>query len=309
MRIRLAPRAARDGSLHQACIQRILHIAFEDAVFNQHIALRNIAFVIDVQRAAPVGDGTIVNDGDTLRCDTFTNAPGKEARAFAVEIAFQPMPDGFVQQDARPARTQHDRHRPRRRGFRIQIDQRLAHRTFGIAFQYFIGEIAIVVAPATARVPLLAATVLLGNHGEADMHQRPDIRRHHAIASGDHHNIVFAGQAAHHLFHAWIDVAGELLKTLQNAHLVGIGKRRNGIARCVQCPTGFRLRRRGLGIAAGARNAARSRRRRGQCGMADVVRIRKGGFFAGHHAHTDALIDIEAARFDVPFLQAPTLGT
>ena len=71
---------------------------------------------------------------------------------------------------------------------------------------------------------LFAATVLLGNHGKADMHQRAHVSCHHAVATCHHYYIVFTGKAAHYLFHAGIDVAGELFKALEDAHFFGILK-------------------------------------------------------------------------------------
>src|SRR5204862_6780564 len=41
---------------------------------------------------------------------------------------------------------------------------------------------------------------------------------------------------------------------------------------------------------------------------ADFVGVGEGGFLAGDGAHADALLDVEAAGLDDPFLEAPALG-
>lgn len=54
----------------------------------------------------------------------------KDRGATPVEIAFQPMADRFMQQDARPAGAEHHWQHPRRGGDRREVDQRHAHRFF-----------------------------------------------------------------------------------------------------------------------------------------------------------------------------------
>src|SRR3546814_3123169 len=66
---RFAPSVAGGGRFHQARVQRVLHVAAQDAVFDQHVALRGIAFVVDVQRTAAVGQRAVVDDGNALGGD------------------------------------------------------------------------------------------------------------------------------------------------------------------------------------------------------------------------------------------------
>ena len=54
---------------HQTRIEFILHVAFQDAVFDQHIVLTRRAFIIDSHRATTVDDGAVVHDGAQLRGD------------------------------------------------------------------------------------------------------------------------------------------------------------------------------------------------------------------------------------------------
>jgi hypothetical protein len=69
-----APPVAGRRNAHQAGIQAVLHVALEDAVLDQHIALRRIAFIVDIERTAPVGNGAVVNHGDALGRDALADA-------------------------------------------------------------------------------------------------------------------------------------------------------------------------------------------------------------------------------------------
>ena len=109
-----APVAGRRDA-HQAGVQAVLHVALEDAVLDQHGPLRRIALVVDVERTAAVGHRAVVDDGDARCGDALADAAGEGAGALAVEIAFEAVADGLVQQDARPAGAEHDGHRAGRR--------------------------------------------------------------------------------------------------------------------------------------------------------------------------------------------------
>ena len=52
VRERLAAAVAGGRDAHQRGVEAVLHVALEDAVLDQHRALRRIAFVVDVERAA-----------------------------------------------------------------------------------------------------------------------------------------------------------------------------------------------------------------------------------------------------------------
>jgi hypothetical protein len=92
-------------------------------IFDQHVALRGVALVVDVERAAAVGEGAVVEHRHTLGRHALADAPRKRAGAFAVEVALQAMAHGFVQQNAGPARTQDHRHFTGRRRARVQVGQ------------------------------------------------------------------------------------------------------------------------------------------------------------------------------------------
>ena len=124
MGVALAPAVAGGRHAHQARIHGVLDIALEDAIFNQHIALAGVAFVIHVERAAAVGDGAVVQHGHAFGGHPLANPATESAGALAVEIALQPVANRLVQQDAGPTGAQHHGHFTGRRRARFQIGQR-----------------------------------------------------------------------------------------------------------------------------------------------------------------------------------------
>ena len=77
--------------------------------------MRGRAFIIDADAAAAARQGSVIDDGDALSGDLLPESPAKAEVLLAVEIALKPVADGLVQQHARPARSQHDRHLAGRR--------------------------------------------------------------------------------------------------------------------------------------------------------------------------------------------------
>ena len=88
---------------------------------------RRRAFIIDIERAAPLGERAVVDDGAAGRRDALADAIGEGRGALAVEVAFQTVADGLVQQNAGPSRPEHHGHGPAGAGDRLQIHQRLTH--------------------------------------------------------------------------------------------------------------------------------------------------------------------------------------
>jgi hypothetical protein len=68
-----------------------------------------VAFVVHVERAAAVGHGAVVDDGD-LAGDLLADEAGEGGGLLAVEVGFEAVADGFVQQDAGPAGAEDDFH-------------------------------------------------------------------------------------------------------------------------------------------------------------------------------------------------------
>ena len=101
-------------------------VADQDAILDQCCAVRRRAFVVHRQRTAAVFDGAIIDDRHARGGDALAHQARESGGLLAVEVAFQPMADRFVQQDARPAIAQHDRHFTGMAGDGGEIYRRLA---------------------------------------------------------------------------------------------------------------------------------------------------------------------------------------
>ena len=82
----------------------------QDAVLDEHGLLRGRAFVVHVERAAAAGHGAVVDDGDFGAGDRLADEAGEGGGLFAVEVGFEAVADGFVEQDAGPAGAEDDFH-------------------------------------------------------------------------------------------------------------------------------------------------------------------------------------------------------
>ena len=304
---RLTPTITGGLDAHQARIQGVLEISLEDAILDQHGAPRRIALVVDRQGTAPIGDGAVVNHRDALCRHALADTTRKRRAALAVEVAFQSVADGLVQQDARPAGTEHDRHGAGRRRLGSQIYRGLMDGLAGVLVQPFVGEIAVIVAAATTGVALLAATTFDHDDGNGYAHERSHVGSQVAVRARHQDHFPGTGNMCHDLDDAGIERAGELFQPFEQLHLLGIREGRNRIVRHVErrrFATGQgRHAARSPGGSNGTGRLRRARKRR----QADLVGIGKSGFLAAHGPHTNALVDVVAARLDDAFLQAPGL--
>ncbi len=234
--MRVAFAATVAGGLHarQARVHRILDVTLQDAVLDQHVALAGVAFVVDIERTAAVGDGAVVEHGHALGRDAFADAARKRARALAVEVAFQPVADGFVQQDAGPARAEHDRHFAGRCGPRFEVRQRGLHRLVDVFGDVFVIEVSQAETSAAAARADFTPAVLLGDHRDRQAHQRPHVGGQRAVGARHQHHVVFAGQPGHHLRHARVARAGELLDLAEQRDLGGAVERGDRIDAVVE---------------------------------------------------------------------------
>ena len=176
--------------------QPVVHVADEDAVLDQHVALARVALVVDVDRAARVGDRAVVDHGAQLRRDQLAELPGVVRRLLAVEVGLEPVADRLVQQDARVAGAEHDRHLARRCIARVEHrdrdPRRLAPVRRGIALRR--REVVHAVAATAAARARLALAVLLGDRAHAEPHQRLDVRRHPTVAGEQQHLLDALGE-------------------------------------------------------------------------------------------------------------------
>ncbi len=130
------------------------------------------------------------------------------------------MADRLVQQNARPARAEHDIHLAGRCRPGLEIDQsdpqRLARQglprrrcqPFGIG-----------IAPAGPGRTLFAAAILFDRDGDIDPHQRPRVAIDRAIGPQDFHLPPIAGEGDRDLHHPRIERAGKGVDGLQEPDL------------------------------------------------------------------------------------------
>ena len=206
---------------HQPGIQFVLHVVFEDAPFYQGGGFRGRTLIVDGQRPAPVLDGSVIDHGDALGGDPLAYAVAERRCPLAVEVAFQAMPYGLVQQDSRPARSQHHRHGARRRRHSLQVVERLSHGILDVAGNdFFIHEIFITEAPAATGAAFFQPAVMLDDDVNIKPDQGPDISAIYAVAAGNQHRGIGGAQAGDDLFYPGVPVTGFGIDPLQQGDLV-----------------------------------------------------------------------------------------
>ena len=132
------------------------------------------------------------------------------------------MADGFVEQNAGPARAHHDRHFAGRRGDRIEIDQSLAQRLVDRAVPLrFLEQPAVKIAAAKPVIADLAPAVLLGDDLDAEADQRANVAGDEAVAADDVDHAPARGKADADLRDARIAGARRGVDPLAQRDLVG----------------------------------------------------------------------------------------
>ena len=218
--VRLAPTVARGRLAHQARVEPILHVAAQDAVLDQDVPAGRRAFVVDVEGAAPIRDRAVIDHRDQLGGDLLSQAAGECRDALAVEIAFEPVADSLVQQDARPAGSEHDGHRPRRRVDRRELQRGLTRGLGGEALPPVRLEVEVERhATAAAEAADLAPAAVLGDRRDVEPGQRPYVADGPARRRRDQHDDFFAGERDDHLPHARIGGATRGVDPAQQVEL------------------------------------------------------------------------------------------
>src|SRR4029079_14106972 len=94
----------------QPRVHLVLHVALQHAVFDQRRALRRRALVVDVERAAPARERAIVDHGALLGRHALADLAAERGRALVVEVAFESVADGLVQQNSGPPGAEYATH-------------------------------------------------------------------------------------------------------------------------------------------------------------------------------------------------------
>ena len=99
-----------EGDFSRVELKLVLQVAAQNPVFDQDVAPGRLAFVVDIQGAAAAADGAVVDHGAEFAGDLLADPAAEGGDALAVEIGFESVADGFVQQNSRPAGAEHHGH-------------------------------------------------------------------------------------------------------------------------------------------------------------------------------------------------------
>ena len=105
------------------------------------------------------------------------------------------MPDGFVQQNPRPARSKHDFHCARRSVYGIELHNRLTRGFAGVTFDHGIVEKIHANASAATRRAGLQIAVIVGDAHHAHANQRLHIANQFSFGSCDQNDFEFVHNA------------------------------------------------------------------------------------------------------------------
>ncbi|WBL36470.1 hypothetical protein O0235_02565 [Tepidiforma flava] len=164
----------------------VLEVGAQDTVFDEDVAAGGVAFVIDVDGAAGGGDGAVIDDGDEGARDGLADAAGVVARALAVEVGFEAVADGFVEEDAAVAGGEDDGEGAGGGLRGVLLEDGLAG---GFARELLGGRDAVEVfdahAAAAALPGDLPAFAALGEGGDVEADEGLDVADDLAVAAGD----------------------------------------------------------------------------------------------------------------------------
>ena len=213
-----------------------------------------------------------------------------------------------MQQDSGPAVAEHDRHGASRRGLCLELHDRLAYRLLcKLKREVAVKKIAEICPGTAPGVALLTAPTLFENHAHIEANQGADVGRHRAVRGCDQDQVLTARHADDDLFDTRIEGTRRRVQFEQQLCLLAIVD--------TGCRIRLRIERRcvtplpGLHTPvlplAGDRtcSAGRGLKRRHH----ELVGIGESGLLATIGAHTDALVQTEAAFTNDAVLQRPAL--
>src|SRR6266403_1364111 len=207
---------------------------------------------------ASLAERAVIDYGALRRRNLLADAAGECGGALAVEVSLEPVPDRLVQQDSRPARTQHHRHGAGWRRPRLEVDERLAHR-FARQSERPLArdELGERIAAAGAGVALFAPAALFHQHRDVETHQRTHVRGQLPVAGGDEHHFVHRDHARGDVHDARIDAPRLAIDTFEPGDLVRGGERGCRVRRQIQPMPGLRPPRADAPLPAMQRDGAR----------------------------------------------------
>ena len=180
---------SRDGKL-------VAEISLQNSVFDEHGFLRRLAFVVDVERSAPPRHGAVVDHRALFAGYAFADQAGECRSLLAVEVGFQSVTHGLVQQHARPSRAEHNFHLAGGSFASVELQDRLPRGFFGEEFRSLLAEEEVEsYASAAARRSARGVSFSLRDARDVHARQRLRIFRESPVRA-DHQNVPqFVGVA------------------------------------------------------------------------------------------------------------------
>src|SRR6202789_2196335 len=220
--IALAAAAAGVGHVHQARAELVGEIAAQDAVLDEHGLLGGVALVVDIERAAPAGHAAVVDDRYFGRRDLLADQAGEGGGLLAVEVGFQAVTDGFVQQHARPAGAEDDLHLTGRSSDGAKLQDGGA-RGFAceVLGRFVAGEEVECDASAAAAGAACGVDLILCDDGDVEARERLRVAGVGAVGGCDEDAAQLVVDAGADLRNAWVVIAGGLVGALDELELVG----------------------------------------------------------------------------------------
>ena len=173
---------------HQFGVQPVLHVPDEDAVLDQHVALRRGALVVDVDRAAPTGNRPVIDDRHALGGDALAHLVREGARLLAVEVAFEAVSDRLVEEDSGPAGAEDHVHRASGACLGLEVQECDAHRLVDEALPARrVTHLFELEAAASPLIADFASAAIGGEDLDVHAHERQNVRHSRAVARGDLH--------------------------------------------------------------------------------------------------------------------------
>lgn len=173
------------GHPEVASAHAVLHVAPENSVLDEDVRFRLVAFVVDVDGAAALDDGRVVDDRAELGGDRLADLACVVARAFPVEVGLEPVAYGLVEEDSAVSRAKDDLELARRSRPGVQEGQSLAGGALRVPLRGLAVEVGEGHPPAAAALTCLAAPVLLGDSRNSETHHGLTVVGDPSVARGD----------------------------------------------------------------------------------------------------------------------------
>ncbi len=184
-------------------------VALEDSVLDEDVFLGGRAFVVDVKGAAAVGHGSVIDDGDLGAGDALADEAGEGGGLFAVEVGFEAVADGFVEEDSGPAGAEDDFHVSGGGGDGVELEDGLTRGFVGVVLGGFVAlEEVEFDAASSAGGAFGGLFAVLGDDEDVEAGKGLGVGGEGAVGGGDEDAAEFVGVAGADLDDARIEGAG-----------------------------------------------------------------------------------------------------